>query len=162
MLKINGILASRGALWGVYLGSLLFWYPRSAILPVLWIDHYSKCTYLTFGALWYKLHVLLGHKMCPFCINMHYNVWLFRYVLLGFVSVSFLRDNMMRNRAQTRPLILTLIYYEGTMRKYLTYFRDSFDINPGTSLLFQVVHHTPSPGMSYNRTNSTSDLLYII
>ena len=51
--------------------------------------HCIKNTYLTFGALWYKLHVILGHKMFSFCINMHYNVWLFCYVLLGFVTVSF-------------------------------------------------------------------------
>ena len=36
--------------------------------------HCITNTYLTFGELWYKLHVLLGHKMFHFCINMHYNV----------------------------------------------------------------------------------------
>ena len=45
--------------------------------------------YLTFGALWYELHVLLGQKMCPFCKNMHYNVLLFHCILFGFVSGSF-------------------------------------------------------------------------
>ena len=33
----------------------------------------QKSIHMTFGSLWYERHVLLGHKMCPFCINIHYN-----------------------------------------------------------------------------------------
>ena len=52
----------------------------------------------------------------------------FRYVLLRFVTVSFLSDNIMRNRTQSLTFISMLILYEVTVLTYLRYFRNDFDI----------------------------------